>query len=236
MKTTLHKSGSRGHANHGWLDTYHTFSFADYHNPDRVHFGAIRVLNDDTVAGGRGFGAHPHSNMEIISIPLKGALEHQDSTGHQQVIKEGEVQIMSAGSGIQHSEHNHDPALPVNFLQIWILPEKQNIEPRYEQKRFDLKEVKNEFVNVLAPDNPNALWINQQAWLYLGEFEKDKQQQYTLRSAENGIYVFMIEGEMEVGDTYLQRRDGLEISGTTEVNLKITEDAKILFVETILAI
>src|SRR2546430_9955914 len=134
MKSFIHKAATRGHANHGWLDSWHSFSFAGYYNPERIHFGTLRVLNDDSVAAGGGFGRHPHDNMEIISIPLSGDLEHQDSTGKHEVIKQGDVQIMSAGTGIQHSEKNHNADQAVNFLQIWVLPKEKNIKPRYDQK------------------------------------------------------------------------------------------------------
>ena len=181
MENILHLSHTRGHANHGWLDSHHTFSFAGYFNPERVHFGAIRVFNDDVVKGGTGFGTHPHANMEIVSIPLAGALEHRDSTGRHKIIKTGEVQIMSAGTGIEHSEYNASKEEDVNFLQIWILPEKMNIQPRYEQKEFPVGNQNNDWVNVVSPNNPEALWINQQAWFYLSELETGKDLNYNIQ-------------------------------------------------------
>lgn len=232
MENILHQSHTRGHANHGWLDSHHTFSFAGYFNPERVHFGAIRVFNDDVVIGGTGFGTHPHANMEIVSIPLSGALEHKDSTGRHKIIKTGEVQIMSAGTGIEHSEYNASKEDEVNFLQIWILPEKRNIEPRYEQREFSLSENKNELVNVVSPDNPKALWINQNAWFYLGEIETGKELGHKINQDGNGIYLFVIEGEIEVVGKKLQKRDGMGITGAEELSIKAGKETKLLVIET----
>lgn len=234
MHTILHNSDSRGHANHGWLDSHHTFSFANYYDPKRMNFGVLRVLNDDVVEGGRGFGTHPHSNMEIVSIPLSGALEHQDSTGRHKIIHTGEVQIMSAGTGIAHSEYNASKNAEVNFLQIWILPEKQNIEPRYEQKEFPLNETSNKLINVVGPDNPDALWINQKAWFHLGRFEKGHTHSYKLHNEANGIYIFMIEGEMEVENNFLQKRDGIGITDKPEIALKPMSDCYYLLMEVLM--
>lgn len=236
MRTVLHKNNSRGHANHGWLDTHHTFSFAGYYDPGRTRFGSIRVLNDDVVTGGHGFGTHPHSNMEIVSIPLKGALEHRDSTGRHKVIRTGEVQIMSAGTGIQHSEYNASKEKEVNFLQIWILPEKNNIEPRYDQKDFNLEEIHNELVNVVAPDNPAALWINQQAWFHLGRYEAHQETSYHLKDEENAVYVFVIEGEAEINGKLLQKRDGIGITETTDVRINPVTSCYFLLIETTLKV
>ena len=204
MKTILHKADSRGHANHGWLMSYHTFSFAGYHDPSRMHFGALRVLNDDTVAAGMGFGRHPHDNMEIVSIPLSGDLHHNDSTGRDKIIKEHDVQIMSAGSGIQHSEVNANRDKEVQFLQIWVFPKEKNIAPRYDQKSFKPEDRVNQLLNVVAPDNNEALWINQDAWFTLCNFTKAHSAQYHLHSKTSGVYVFVIKGEVSITDISLQ--------------------------------
>jgi redox-sensitive bicupin YhaK (pirin superfamily) len=176
MKTVLHTANSRGHANHGWLNSYHSFSFAGYHDADRIHFGALRVLNDDSVAAGMGFGKHPHDNMEIVSIPLLGDLHHKDSTGRDKIIRQGDVQIMSAGSGIAHSETNANKDKEVKFLQVWVFPKEKNIEPRYDQKSFNLDQQKDEIVTVVAPNNDNAVWINQDAWFSLAKLSLGKKQ------------------------------------------------------------
>ncbi|MBW7951904.1 MAG: pirin family protein, partial [Chitinophagaceae bacterium] len=182
MTTILHKANTRGNANHGWLNSYHTFSFANYYNSERTNFGLLRVLNDDTVSAGMGFGKHPHDNMEIVSIPLEGDLHHNDSTGRDKIIKQGDVQIMSAGSGIMHSEMNANKNKEVKFLQIWVYPEKRNIEPRYEQKTFSAEDRKNKLQTVVAPNDSNALWINQQAWFTLGNFDTNFSTIYTLHN------------------------------------------------------
>ncbi len=230
-KHVLHKSDTRGIANHGWLQSRHTFSFANYFNQDRIHFGALRVLNDDIVSGGMGFGTHPHSNMEIISIPLKGSLEHQDSTGHKKVINTGEVQIMSAGRGLYHSEYNHSKIEDVNFLQIWIMPKEKNIEPRYDQRKFELEENKNKLVNVVAPNDKNALWINQDAWFSLGQFTNGSSYPYEWKKKGNGVYFFVIEGGSTIDSITLDKRDGLGVYDTTHVDLEFREDTTILVME-----
>jgi redox-sensitive bicupin YhaK (pirin superfamily) len=231
MKTVLHKANTRGHANHGWLNSYHTFSFAGYYNESRVHFGALRVLNDDTVAGGMGFGKHPHNNMEIVSIPLVGDLEHQDSTGRYEIIKQGDVQIMSAGTGITHSEKNANHNKEVKFLQIWVLPKKQNIEPRYEQKSFKPENRINQFVTVVAPDNANAVWINQDAWFSLGNFEKDITSTYSLHNPKSGVYAFVIKGDVTINDVVLNERDGLCITDIAALQIVSNTVAEILLIE-----
>jgi redox-sensitive bicupin YhaK (pirin superfamily) len=236
MENILHQSHTRGHANHGWLDSHHTFSFAGYFNPERVHFGAIRVFNDDVVIGGAGFGTHPHANMEIVSIPLSGALEHKDSTGRQKIIKTGEVQIMSAGTGIEHSEYNASKEDEVNFLQIWILPDKMNIEPRYDQREFSLEHNRNQLINVVAPDNPQALWINQKTWFYLGEIEMNHEVEYKTNESGNGIYLFVIEGQIEIADKKLQKRDGMGITGVDNLVMSASKDSRLLLIETTLKI
>lgn len=232
MKTILHKSTTRGHANHGWLNSFHTFSFAGYYDPQRIHFGALRVLNDDTVAGGQGFGTHPHDNMEIVSIPLSGSLRHKDSMGNTTVISEGEVQVMSAGTGVYHSEHNNSATDEVRFLQIWVFPETKNVTPRYDQ--ITLKDIAkhNSFYQILSP-NPDdeGVWVHQQTWFHLGSFDKDVSTEYSLKKEGNGLYVFVLEGEVEAAGQLLGRRDGLGITEATQVDFKATADARIVLME-----
>jgi quercetin 2,3-dioxygenase len=231
MKTVLHKAATRGHANHGWLDSHHTFSFAGYYDPSRVHFGALRVLNDDIVKGGNGFGQHPHDNMEIISIPLRGALEHGDNTGGHGIIKAGEVQIMSAGSGIAHSEKNASKTDDVNFLQIWVFPKEKDIEPRYDQRLFTDEQKANQFLTVVAPDNDSALKINQDAWFSLGKLDKDFSGEYKIHNTSNGVYAFVLEGSVTVNDQKLEKRDGLGVWETDTLSVVAESDAQVLLIE-----
>ena len=232
MKTTLHKADTRGHANHGWLDSHHTFSFAGYYDPARVHFGMLRVLNDDIVKGGAGFGQHPHDNMEIISIPLKGALEHGDNTGGNGIIRSGEVQIMSAGSGIAHSEKNASKVEDVNFLQIWVFPKERNIKPRYDQKLFSAEDRKNRFQTVVSPEkNGSSLWINQDAWFSLGNLSKGTSNEYTVQKSSNGIYAFVIQGEITVNGQKLSKRDGLGVWDTDKISISADTDAEVLLID-----
>ena len=231
MKTILHKAATRGHANHGWLNSYHTFSFAGYHEPTRIHFGALRVLNDDTVAPSMGFGKHPHDNMEIVSIPLSGDLEHQDSTGRHEIIKQGDVQIMNAGSGISHSEKNANRDREVKFLQIWVFPKEKNIVPRYEQKSFPLADRHNKLQTVVAPDDANAVWINQDAWFTLGSFDKDTIADYQLHNSQSGVYAFVIKGSISLNGVELAERDGLGITDITSIDIKATTDTEVLLME-----
>lgn len=232
MNTVIHKAETRGHANHGWLDTYHTFSFANYYNPERMHFGVLRVLNDDTVAAGKGFGTHPHDNMEIISIPLEGDLEHKDSMGNIAVIREGDVQVMSAGTGIFHSEHNKNRNKEAKFLQIWMFPNKRQVEPRYDQVSVKDIEKENEFYQILSPDSGDqGVWVYQDAWFHLGKFEKDKQSSYTLNKKDNGVYFFVLEGELEVEGQKLGKRDGFGIWDTGKINMRSLANSKVLLME-----
>lgn len=231
METQIHRASSRGHANHGWLDTYHSFSFASYMNRDRMHFGALRVLNDDAVAGGMGFGMHPHENMEIVTIPLQGALEHKDTTGSSGVIRTGDVQIMSAGKGLYHSEFNHYKDQLSSLLQIWVFPKEHNIEPRYDQKTFDQKERKNAWQTVVAPDNKDALLINQDAWFQLADLEKGKAITYTKQKQDSVLYLFVIEGRVNVENETLDRRDGIGIRGGEGISLLAEQDAYLLLME-----
>ncbi|MCE2612618.1 pirin family protein [Flavobacteriaceae bacterium D16] len=232
MNSVLHKSETRGHANHGWLDSHHTFSFANYYHPDRINFGVLRVLNDDIVSEGRGFGTHPHDNMEIISIPLEGDLEHKDSMGNTTVIREGDVQVMSAGTGIFHSEYNKNPDKPVKFLQIWVLPNKKDVTPRYDQVTVGDLEKENAFYQVLSPNEDDAgVWIHQDAWFHMGNFEAGTATSYTLKKEGNGIYAFIIDGEVEIEGQILNKRDGFGLWNTSEVHLKSNSPSKVLLME-----
>jgi len=232
-KTILHKANSRGLADHGWLKSRHTFSFADYYNPERVHFGALRVLNDDIVDGGKGFGTHPHDNMEIISIPLEGDLEHQDSMGTIATIKHGDVQVMSAGTGIRHSEYNKNPDTPVKFLQIWVIPNKRGVTPRYDQITLQMADRHNKLQQIVSPDKDDqGVWIHQDAWFNLGRFDKDIEVSYILHNANSGVYAFVLKGSFTMEDTVLQERDGFGIWDTEQITLKAnTPDAEILLME-----
>ncbi|RIV42845.1 pirin family protein [Flagellimonas pelagia] len=232
MKTVLHKANTRGHANHGWLDSHHTFSFAGYQNPERMHFGVLRVLNDDQVSAAKGFGTHPHDNMEIISIPLEGDLEHKDSMGNVATIKEGEVQVMSAGTGIFHSEYNKNPDKPVKFLQIWVFPNKRNVEPRYDQISIRDIEKENAFYQVLSP-NPDdeGVWIHQDAWFHLGKFESGAEASYQIHKEGNGVYAFILEGEVEINGQKLEKRDGFGLWETDSFEFKSVTDSRVLLME-----
>lgn len=233
MKTTLYRSETRGHEKHGWLDARHTFSFANYYDPNRIHFGALRVLNDDIIEGGKGFGTHGHDNMEIITIPLEGNLHHQDSLGHGGVIKTGDVQVMSAGSGIKHSEYNGEKNQDLNLFQIWVFPNKKNVQPRYQQKTLDFWQKKNFLHEIVTPEpTDHALWIHQDAWFSIGEFDKDKNESYQLRANNNGVFVMVIEGSFNVAGIDLNRRDGLGISDIDQIEIKsLTDNARILLME-----
>jgi redox-sensitive bicupin YhaK (pirin superfamily) len=232
MKTVLHKANTRGRADHGWLDSRHTFSFANYHNPDRMHFGVLRVLNDDRVASGKGFGTHPHDNMEIISIPLEGDLQHQDSMGNTAVIKKGDVQVMSAGSGITHSEYNKNKDQEVKFLQIWVFPNEKNVQPRYDQISLSDIALENEFYQIISPNKSDqGVWIHQNAWFHMGEFTQPVSTRYSLKKEGNGIYAFVLNGEFVIDDQTLNERDGLGIWDTKEINIKATSGSKLLLME-----
>jgi redox-sensitive bicupin YhaK (pirin superfamily) len=229
----LHKANTRGHANHGWLESYHTFSFANYHNPERMNFGVLRVLNDDRVSQGMGFGKHPHENMEIISIPLEGDLEHQDSMGNTTVIKAGDIQVLSAGTGIFHSEYNKNKDQLVKFLQIWIYPNQKNVTPRYDQKTLDLNDRHNKLQQILSP-NPEeeGVWIHQDAWFHIGKFDNGFSTSYPLKKAGNGIYAFVLKGDFTIGNIALNERDGLGIWDTNAIAITANSaDAEILLME-----
>lgn len=232
MKSVLHKADTRGHANHGWLDTHHTFSFAGYYNPERVHFGVLRVLNDDRVAPGRGFGTHPHDNMEIISIPLEGDLEHKDSMGNTAVIREGDVQVMSAGTGVYHSEKNKNQDKEVKFLQIWVFPNKKDVEPRYDQITLNNKHLKNQLFQVLSP-NPDdeGVWIHQDAWFHMGNLEEGHQVTYDIKQKGNGVYAFVLEGDVTINGQSLHKRDGYGVWDTERIEITADSDARILLMD-----
>lgn len=230
MKTIFHKSTERGHANHGWLDSHHSFSFAHFYDPEKIHFGALRVLNDDIVQGGMGFGSHPHDNMEIISIPLSGDLEHKDSMGNAGVIRQNDVQIMSAGTGIQHSEYNKNKGRLVNFLQIWVFPKMRNIKPRYDQKTFLPEDRLNRLQQIVSPDG-EGVHINQDAWFYLTDLENGKDVKYDLHDKSHGVYVFVIDGNVNVNGQALDKKDGLGISETDSLSIKANSNSKLLLME-----
>ena len=232
-KTILHKANTRGHADHGWLNSYHTFSFANYHNPERIHFGALRVLNDDTVAAGKGFGRHPHDNMEIISIPLEGDLEHADSMGNKTVIRNGDIQAMSAGTGVTHSEYNANTDKTVKFLQIWVFPDRKNIQPQYSQVTLQAEDRKNKLQQIVSPrsNGNDGVTIQQNAWFSLGDIEQGKQLSYNIKRKENGVYVFVLNGEVTIEDQKLNTRDGLGIWETDTISVTAGSNAEILLMD-----
>ncbi|TGV04015.1 pirin family protein [Flavivirga rizhaonensis] len=234
MKTVIHKADTRGYANHGWLKSHHTFSFASYQDAERMNFGALRVLNDDVVQPKMGFGTHPHQNMEIISVPLKGALSHKDSMGNKRAIEVGEVQVMSAGTGLTHSEFNDSKTDDVNFLQLWIIPEEMEVTPNYEQRRFDALAQKNTLQIVVAPKDKlegDALPISQQAYIYRSDLDSGYEITLSPKSGNNGFYIFLIEGEIEVDDQTLENRDAIGVYETDTVLVKSKANSKILIIE-----
>ena len=230
--TILHKADTRGDADHGWLHSRHTFSFANYYDPSRMHFGALRVLNDDYVAPGMGFGTHPHDNMEIISIPLEGDLEHKDSMGNVAVIRHGDIQVMSAGTGIRHSEYNKNDNQPVKFLQIWVFPNKRNVTPRYDQITLNIEDRKNRFQQIVSP-NPDdeGVWIHQNAWFHIADLEKGTSLDYTIKCEGNGLYVFVLAGDVAVEGLELNSRDGFGIWDINRVNFTATGNTSLLLME-----
>jgi redox-sensitive bicupin YhaK (pirin superfamily) len=231
-KHIIHKADTRGNANFGWLNSYHTFSFGHYFEPSRTHFGALRVLNDDTVAAGMGFGTHPHDNMEIISIPLEGDLEHQDSMGNKTVIKHGDVQVMSAGTGVSHSEYNKNQDKQVKFLQIWVFPNKRNVTPRYDQITLHETDRRNKFQQILSPNaNDEGIWIHQDAWFHLGKFDEGLSSTYNIKKEGNGVYAFIIDGEVNINGETLGKRDGMGIIEASELTVRANTKAEILLME-----
>ncbi len=233
MNKVLHKADTRGGANHGWLQSKHSFSFANYHNPERMHFGVLRVLNDDIVAPGMGFGTHAHQNMEIISIPMEGDLEHKDSMGNTAIIKSGDIQVLSAGKGITHSEYNKNKDKTVKFLQIWVVPNKNNGTPRYDQITLNIEDRNNKLQQILSPNPDDAgVWIHQNAWFHIGKMDKDFSVQYQLKDKTNGVYAFVLNGDMTINEQALNKRDGLGIWDVESLDIKSnSEDAEILLME-----
>jgi hypothetical protein len=230
--TVLHKANTRGNANHGWLNAYHSFSFASWYNPDRVQFGVLRVLNDDTIAAGMGFGEHGHDNMEIITIPLEGDLAHKDSMGNAETIKTGDVQVMSAGTGIRHSEFNPNTNLQTKLFQIWLFPKTQNVTPRYQQITLDKTLQKNDFAQVLSPNaDDEGVWIHQDAWFYMSDFDAGFSKKLVLKKEGNGFYIMTIEGEIEVNGATLEKRDAIGIWETSELEIKANTASKFLIME-----
>ncbi|MEJ2112524.1 MAG: pirin family protein [Flavobacteriaceae bacterium] len=235
MKVIVHKADSRGFANHGWLQATHSFSFANFYNPEKVNFGALRVLNDDIIAPKMGFGTHPHDNMEIITIPLKGVLKHRDNMHDEwQKVLPGEVQVMSAGTGVQHSEINGSENEHLSLFQIWIIPNKENVKPRYDQKSFHSDDRKNKLqtlVTSIDEDFEDSLKIHQDAILSRIDLDKDKSFTYKLKSKNHGVYTMNIHGEIEIDGNTLQTRDAAGISQTDKFTVKASESSEILFIE-----
>lgn len=232
MVTTLHKANTRGYADHGWLKSYHTFSFANYFDENRINFGALRVLNDDYVAGGMGFGQHPHKDMEIISIPLEGDLEHQDSMGNKEVIKNGDVQVMSAGTGVMHSEYNKNTDKAVKFLQIWVIPKYSGVQPRYDQITLNTEDRKNKLQQIVSPNQDSlGTWIHQDAWFHLADLDQNIEKEYTLKKEGNGLYIFVLKGKIQIEDQILETRDGYGIEDFNTINIKALENCSILLME-----
>ncbi len=230
--TVLHKADTRGNANHGWLHSKHTFSFANYYNPERMNFGVLRVLNDDKVAAGMGFGKHPHSDMEIISIPLEGDLKHMDSTGRSEVIKQGDVQVMSAGTGIQHSEMNANKNKEVKFLQIWVVPNERSVEPRYQQITLEDGARDNKLQQILSPNSEDeGVWIHQDAWFHLGKLDKDTSLNYDIKKSGNGVYAFVISGDVTINGQALNARDGFGLWDTETLDINADSNTELLLME-----
>lgn len=228
----LHKANERGHADHGWLNAYHSFSFANWYNPDKVQFGVLRVLNDDTVAPGMGFGMHPHDNMEIITIPLEGDLAHKDSMGNAETIKFGDVQVMSAGTGIRHSEFNPNADRRTKLLQIWLFPNKQNVEPRYQQITLNVNDRHNKLQQILSP-NPGdeGVWIHQDAWFNMGKLDQGFTTEYIVKRKENGVYAFVISGKVTINGYALDTRDALGVWDTEKLDIQVDENAELLLMD-----
>ena len=232
MNKVYHSAETRGHADHGWLNANHSFSFASYYDPNRMNFGALRVLNDDTISPGKGFGKHSHDNMEIITIPLKGDLEHKDSLGNIGAINEGEIQVMSAGTGIYHSEYNKNSDKFINLLQLWVMPKKQDVKPRYDQRSFKGLKKKNSIYQVLSPyPEDEGMWIHQDAWIHLGDFEEVTSIDYILKKRGNGVYIFVIEGIFKVANEKLEKRDALGVWNTESITFEAQSKSQVLLIE-----
>lgn len=232
MKTTYYAADQRGHEDHGWLNAHHSFSFGQFYKPDQMHFGALRVLNDDIITGGGAFPTHPHDNMEIVTIPLTGAVSHKDSTGGKGIINSGDVQIMSAGSGIKHSEANASKTESLNLFQLWVFPKLENITPRYDQRAFSETDRKNKWQITVSPDAAdNALWINQDAVFALADIDADTTLDYNIKFKGNGVYLMVIEGSIEVNGQALGKRDAIGIWEAENVSIEATSNARLLAVE-----
>ena len=231
MKTIIHKADARGQADYGWLKTKYSFSFANYYNPDKINFGALRVLNDDWVEGGQGFGRHPHDNMEIVTIVLDGDLEHKDSMGNTFLIRKNEVQVMSAGTGIFHSEYNKDPKNPLKLFQIWVFPNKKNVTPRYDQKLFLPKNRLNKWQRLVSPNEANTMWLHQDTYFSIASLDKNQELGYKLHTNGNGVYIFLIEGLINVGDVQLEKRDAIGIYETDNIAIKSSKNSEVLLIE-----
>ena len=232
MNKIYHSAETRGYADHGWLSANHSFSFASYYDPNRMNFGALRVLNDDTISPGKGFGKHSHDNMEIITIPLKGDLEHKDSLGNIGAINEGEIQVMSAGTGIYHSEYNKNSDKFINLLQLWVMPKKQDVKPRYDQRSFKGLKKKNSIYQVLSPyPEDEGMWIHQDAWIHLGDFEEVTSVDYMLKKKGNGVYIFVIEGIFKVANEKLEKRDALGVWNTESITFEAQSKSQVLLIE-----
>jgi redox-sensitive bicupin YhaK (pirin superfamily) len=237
MNSVIHKANTRGHADHGWLEANHSFSFANYYNPDRMNFGVIRVLNDDSIAPERGFGTHPHDNMEIITIPLEGDLKHQDNMGNGTVIKNGDIQVMSAGTGITHSEFNANNNSYCKLLQIWLFPNKKNVIPRYDQISISTLSKKNKLYQILSPNkNDQGVWIYQNAWFHIGKYDSKTKDEYSLNDKENGIYLFVIDGEININEQQLSKRDGMGLWNLSQINFEAKAKSRVLVMEVPLTI
>ena len=232
MNKIVHRSIDRGFSNLGWLESYHSFSFADYVDLDKMHFGALRVLNDDRVDAGKGFSMHSHQNMEIISIPLSGGLEHQDNMRNRSIIQQGDVQVMSAGKGIFHSEYNTNQNREVQFPQIWVIPNKKDVVPRYDQISIIDLQIKNQLYQILSPiPEDDGIWIHQEAWFYLGEFDRDKKQTYEIKKTGNGVYVFVLEGEIKISGEKINQRDAIGIWNTSSIETSAETDSRLLVID-----
>ena len=230
-KCVVHRAKGRGHVDHGWLDARHSFSFAGWHDPNRIHFGALRVFNDDVVAGGAGFGMHPHDNMEIVTIPLSGALAHKDSMGNASVIRNGEVQAMTAGTGILHSEYNHSDRQPVKLFQVWVYPNQKDLSPRYDQHHYDLVAAHGSFVCLVTPDGSSGVKIHQNAWFYLGEFNAGQRVSHLFHGPGQGAYLMVVEGEAKVLGHRLGRRDAIGVWASEQVEIQASRDCVLLLIE-----
>lgn len=228
----IYKANTRGHANHGWLESFHTFSFANYQNNDRIHFGVLRVLNDDKIAGGKGFGTHPHENMEIISIPLSGNLSHRDDMGNGTIISTDEIQVMSAGTGVQHSEFNPDEHTEAQFLQIWMFPDKLNVEPRYDQQKLKREDRINKWDQILSPNKEDkGVWVHQNAWFSMSDLQAGKSIEYTLNDKVNGVFLFVLEGSVQLDGIILDKRDAIGFWSHEQFDIIADKDAKLLLME-----